>query len=350
VQSEIVAFAPEHLDAVARFSERVWTRPRSAAFLRWRYLEHPSHHAYLALRGGVCVAMLSAFRRPYRVGARLVTVSDSFDWFCLPELRRAGFGVRVMQRMMQDPEPVIVTGGTADTRDLLPRMGFRVPAEVSRWALPVGSRGAAEALARRTRLPRAAARVAFALARPWFAPRPRRAPDSGRAEATATLGEEALAIDPRPDGKGSAPHWTAAYMRWLGAGFAGMGHYLPLYFSREGALLGWALLRIYEGENGRQAALLDVRAREPSEDLYTWMVSEAALRAAGFGPGLITAGTSCPHVEAALRANRFRRIASAPIQVWSKDGAGLEEPLVFGAHWGDETLLPYPTRWFDAGP
>ena len=67
--------------------------------------------------------MVSAFRRPYR-GRRQLDVSDSFDWFCLPELRRAGLGVRVIQRMMQDPEPVIVTGGTDDTRDLLPRMRF----------------------------------------------------------------------------------------------------------------------------------------------------------------------------------------------------------------------------------
>ena len=82
-RSEIVAFRPEHLDVVARFSERVWPRPRSRAFLRWRYLEHPDHHAYLALRGDECLAMVSAFRRAYRVGERSVRVSDSFDWFCL---------------------------------------------------------------------------------------------------------------------------------------------------------------------------------------------------------------------------------------------------------------------------
>jgi hypothetical protein len=109
------------------------------------------------------------------------------------------------------------------------------------------------------------------------------------------------------------------------------------------ALVGWALLHIYEGQNGRDAALLDVRASQPSDALYTWMVSEIAVRTAGLGCGLLTAGTSCPHVEAALRANRFQAIAPAPIHLWSRDGAALEAPIVFGAHWGDETLLPYPT-------
>ncbi len=348
--AEVVAFAAEHLPAVARFSEQVWRRPRSEAYLRWRYLGHPHHHAYLALRDGVCVAMLSAFRRPYRVGERWIPVSDSFDWFCLPELRRAGFGVRVMQRMMQDPQPVIVTGGSPDTRDLLPRMGFRVPAQVSRWALLLDGGRAADAIARRTGLPRSVGRIAFGLARPWFAARPRAVPRGGRAEATATLGEEALVIDPRPGGKGTAPHWSAEYVRWLAAGFAGMGHYLPLYFAIDDELAGWALLRVYSSENGRQAALLDVRAREPDPELHTWMVSEAAARAAGLGAGLLSAGTSCPHVEAALHRNRFRRLGSDPIHVWSKDGASLDEPIVFGAHWGDETLVPYPTSWWEAAP
>jgi hypothetical protein len=345
--TEIVPFAAEHLDRVARFSEQVWRRPRSDAYLRWRYLAHPHHHAYLALHDGQCVAMLSAFRRPYRVGERLVTVSDSFDWFCLPELRRAGFGVRVMQRMMQDPHPVIVTGGTPDTRDLLPRMGFSVPAQVSRFALPLDGRRAADAIARRTGLPRAAVRVAFGLARPWFAPRRRSAPRGGRAEATATLGEEALAIDPRPGGQGTAPHWTAAYAHWLAAAFPGFGHYLPLYFARGDALVGWTLLRIYTGENGCEAALLDVRACEPDPELYTWLISEAALRAEGLGAGLLLAATSCAHVETAFRRNRFRMLRSDPIHFYSKAGVGLDEPIVFGSHWGDETLVPYPTTEWD---
>jgi hypothetical protein len=344
-RTEIVAFGPEHLDAVARFSAQVWQRPRSEAYLRWRYLEHPRHHAYLALRGGECLAMVSAFRRPYRVGGREITVSDSFDWFCLPELRRAGLGVRVLQRMMQDPEPVIVTGGSDDTRELLPRMRFAIPATVSRFALLLGAERAADALARRTPVPRALGRLAFALARPLLAPRVLAAPAGGRVETPQAFDAETLALDPRPGGRGTAPVWTPAYVAWLAAGSPGMGRYLPLRFRIGAELAGWALLRIFEGPAGREAVLLDVRAREPSEAIYTWMISAAAVRAAGERPGLLTAATSAPHVEAALRANRFRRLGDAPIQYWARDGAALEAPIVFGAHWGDETLVPYPARW-----
>jgi hypothetical protein len=344
-RSEIVAFRPEHLDVVARFSAKVWARPRSAAYLRWRYLEHPDHHAYLVLRGDECLALVSAFRRPYQVGERRLRISDSFDWFCLPELRRSGLGVRVMQRMMQDPEPVIVTGGSADTRDLLPRMRFSVPATVKRYALLLDAERTADALARRTRLPRALGRAVHALGRPFLAPRVRGAPPGARVETPETLDEATLALDPRPGGRGSAPVWTPPYLAWLRAGAPAFGRYLPLCFRIGEALAGWALLRVYDGARGREAALLDVRAKEPSAALYAWLVSEAAVFAARLGPGLLSAGTSCPLVEAGLRANRFRPIGDGPIHYWAKDGAPLEAPVVFGQHWGDETLVPYPAEW-----
>ncbi len=342
-RTEIVAFRSEHLDVVARFSERVWQRPRSAAFLRWRYAEHPARHAYLALRGGECIAMVDAFRRPYRVGESSIVVSDAFDWYCLPDLRGSGLGVRVLQRMMKDPEPVIVTGGSADTRYLLPRMRFQVPGTVTRFGMVLGAERAADLIAARARLPRALGRLAFRLSRPLLAPRVRGAPKGASVEELAKISEEALAIDPRVGGRGTAPIWTREYLDWLAAGPPAMGRYATFAFRVDGTLVGWALLRVYDAAGGRDAALLDVRARRPSDALYTWMVSEIAVRAAGFGAGLLSAGTSCPHVEAGLRANRFHAFTPAPIHYWSRDAVELEAPVVFAAHWGDEPILPYPT-------
>ncbi len=345
--TEIVAFAPEHLEAVRRFSAAAWRRPRSDAYLRWRYLEPRFHRAYLALRDGRCLAWMTALHRPYRAGDEIVLVADSFDWYCLPELRNSGLGVRVMQRMLRDPEPVIVTGGTPDTRDLLPRMGFRSLDIVRRFVLPLGSDRMAEALVRRG-IPRGLGAPAFAAVRRWFRPRRRALPRGGRVVATASVGDEALAIDPRPGGSGTAPIWTQEFLRWLTAGFPGMGHFIPLYFAVGDSLVGWALLRIFATASGTEATLLDVRAREP--DLYTWMISEAALRAAGFGPGFLSAGTTCAAVEQALRRNRFRPSGTAPIHFGSSQRKGLPEPIVFGNHWGDEPLVPYPTSWWDDPP
>jgi hypothetical protein len=341
-RTEIVAFRAEHLDLVARFSERVWQRPRSDAFLRWRYLEHPDHRAYLALREGECIAMVGAFRRPYRVGERTILVADSFDWYSLPDLRGSGLGVRLLQRLMKDPEPVIVTGGTADTRNLLPRMRYQIPASVLRFGALLGGERAAALIAGRTRLPRPLARLAFLLSQPLLAPRVRAAPSGGSVSVPAKLGEEALAIDPRPGARGTVPIWTPEYLAWLASASPAMGRYVPLEFRAGGSVVGWALLRTYDSANGRDAALLDVRARAPSAAIYTWMISEIAVRARAEGCGLLTAGTTCPHAAAGMRANRFFGFTPAPIHYFSQDGAALEVPVVFGAHWGDEPILPYP--------
>jgi hypothetical protein len=344
-RTELVAFRSEHLDLIARFSERVWQRPRSAAFLRWRYLEHPDHRAYVALREGECIAMVGAFRRPYRVGERSILVSDSFDWYSLPDLRGSGLGVRLLQRLMKDPEPVIVTGGTADTRNLLPRMRYQIPDSVLHFGTLLGVERATALIAGRTRLPRPLARLAFLLSRPLLAPRVRAMPQGGSVAVVTKLGEEALAIDPRPGGRGTVPIWTPGYLAWLSSASPKMGRYVPFEFRVGGSLVGWALLRIYDSAGGRDAALLDVRARVPGDAIYTWMVSELAVHARGEGCGLLTSGTSCPHVAAAMRANRFHSFTPAPIHYFAQDGATLETPVVFGAHWGDEPILPYPSEW-----
>jgi hypothetical protein len=80
------------------------------------------------------------------------------------------------------------------------------------------------------------------------------------------------------------------------------------------------------------------------------MISEAALAAAGLGARFLTAATTCPAVAAGLRRNRFREGEASPIHFFSADREGLGEPIVFGAHWGDNTLVPYPTRWWDDPP
>lgn len=340
--TEIVALTSEHYERLAQFSAKVWPRPRSAAFLRWRYLEPSFQRGYLALRDAECLAMVSVFRRPYLSGAGVVHVADSFDWFTLPELQNSGLGVRLMRRVMKDPDPVIVTGGSPITRDLLPKMGFRTLGPVRRYWLPIDAERVATLLARRS-VPRPLSRLAFRVGRPWVGPRRLRPPPGGRAFAVAGVGEEALAIDPRPAGRGCAPVWTPELVRWLQTGFPTMGHYLPLYFAIGRDLAGWALLRVFEGAVGREAQLLDVRAREDDEGLYAWMVSEAVARAAGLGAGMLVTGTTLPTLERALRRNRFRPAGSAPIHCYGGLEAGLEEPAVFAAHWGDEPLVPYPS-------
>ncbi len=347
--TEIVPMGPAHWPAVRRFAAATWPeRVQSEAFLRWRYDECPVLRGYLALRDGECLAMVTALQRPYRIGSDSVEVRESFDWYCLPRYRGSGLGVRVLKRLMEDPEPVVVIGGSDDTRELLPKLGFRIPDTLVPYTLPLGSERVSEILAERAKIPPALTRAGFALLRPWlFAPRRRRAPADARVLPVAALGPEIDGLY-RAARQGVVPLWRVPQLRWLASGFPGLGHFVALYFAQGEALRGFSLLRIFPTPGGSAAQLVDLFAPEPDPDLFTWMVSETSCVAAGFAADVLTAYTTSPELGLALRRNRFRRGVGLPIHWHDRLRESLPPPLFFGGQWGDIPLWPFPSRWWEA--
>lgn len=338
------SFAPEHLPLLRRFAERVWRRPRSEAFYRWRYLQSPTFRAFLALRDGECVALLCAFARPYRLGGEQRTCVEIHDWYCLPELRASGLGVQLVRLAMGGPDPIVAVDGTQDTVSLLPRLGFRVFATATDYILPL----AGSALARRIGAPPALARAAFELGpRWWFRPRARRRPRAGRVVPVAGAGPELEALYAGATGYGTLPLWEGEHFAWLTSGFPGAGHFVPLYFVEVGKLRGWGVVRAYESTGERQATLVELFAPQPDVALYTWMVSEASACAAAFRPVWIRAQTTCPVLGAALRANRFLATGTAPVMLWSQGEMAPPPPVHIGLDAADAPLLPYAESWWE---
>jgi hypothetical protein len=354
VPTEIVELAAEHMPALRRFAERVWKRPRSESFYRWRYASLPLHRHWLALRDGEVLAMESAFQRPYRIGDETLDVLEVFDWFVLPELRNSGLGVRVQQRLMKEL-PCLLVGGSSDTRGLLPRLKFQIVGQAGRWVLPLGGERLAAAIARRVpALPAAAARLAAraALARPGQRPRPRRAPERGRAIAVAGVGEEVDALYRGALHYVAVPLWPRPLLDWMLGGHPALGHFVPLYFAVDDALVGWALARVYASDpldaaSGCDAELVECFAPRPSADLYTWMVSEVAVRVAGFRPGVLGACTPCPLLGEALARNGFVRASENPVQLWWPGRELPPGPIAIGSNSGDASLVPFAERWFE---
>jgi hypothetical protein len=349
VATEIVPMGPANWPAVRRFAAATWPeRVQSDAFLRWRYDECPVLRGYLALRDGECLAMVTALARPYRVGGVTREVRESFDWYCLPRYRGSGLGVRVLRRLMEDPEPVVVIGGSADTRELLPKLGFQVPDALVPYTLPLGPGRLSEVLAERAKIPPLLTRAGFALLRPLVAPRRRPRSDGARALAVSGLGPEIEALY-RAGRYGVVPEWRVPMLRWFGAGFPGIGQVVSLYFVRGEALLGFSLLRIHPTPSGSAAQLVDLFAPQPDVELFRWMVSETACVAAGFAADVLTAFSTSPELGLALRRNRFRRGEALPIHWYDRAQQALPAPLFFGGQWGDIPLRPFPSRWWDAG-
>jgi len=347
---EIVPLAPAHLPAVIKFSERAWNRPRSEAFYRWRYLRAPAQRVLLALRGEDCVAMIDAFLRDYRLGAERRTCLEPLDWYCLPEFRGFGLGVRVLQTLMKGAEPIVFIGGTTATLALLPRLGCRKMTTVTRHRLPLDGSVVTDSLRRRFRIPPMAGQAAFALlGRPWFSPRIRARPSGGQVRPVSSVGEEIFPLYEGETGYRVLPLPNFAHLRWLTGEFPEAGPFGMFHFVVGGELRGWSLLRVHGPEGRRGVTLVDAYAPRPDEALYTWMVSESLIRAAEFRPIAIDTATACPILRRALQRNRFIETDPAPVYVWPAGLPGASDPVHLVRNASDGGLFPYPSG-FPSGP
>jgi hypothetical protein len=344
--ARIVPFAPELLPAVRGFSERYWSRPRTDAYYHWRYLQpQPFSRMLLAVQDDDCLGMLFALRKPYRLGGKPTACLEVFDWHCLPELRGSGIGIRLMRGMMRQPEPVISVGGTADVLGTLPLMGWKALGVARRYELPVSPDVLADRLRRRMGLAATVTRdVLGGVLAGYYLPRRRRVPENGRVSEAGTVGEEIRQLYGEETGYGCVQEPDPDVLRWVRDG-VWSGRYRFLTFMVGGKLRGWAMTRTYPTKQGLEASIVEVFAPRPDVALYTWMVSEAATSLMADRPRRFQARASCRILQAALLANRFRRIApDNPIYVWPKGVGDPAQALHITLSQSDGPLLPYESE------
>lgn len=329
---------PTHIEALRRFAEKVWDRPRTDAYYRWRYLDCPGLRGVLALRGGECVAAVFALTRRYRMATQLVDCLESFDWYCIPELRSLAVGVRVMRRLMSLGPPVVALGGSDQTLSLLPRLGFTTVVVGRQYVLPL-----AGSLFRARRGAIAAA-MFDALGRRWYAPRRRIGPDGLACVPTSALDDAMLDIYREPTGLALVALPEPHTLRWLVGGFAGVGAYLSFTFVAGGQRHGWAFCRIFHSRGRRAAEILDLYLTGGSEPHYTWAIAELSATLAGYGVHMIRASATAPPVLAALARNRFRVENELPVMVSWRNGEVPSLPMhIMGGH-GDGAFFPIVTH------
>jgi len=339
---EIVPFAAAHLPAMIKLSERAWVRPRSEEFYRWRYLQSPAQRMLVALRGEECLATIGAFLRDYRLNGERRTCLETLDWFCLPQYRISGLGVRVLQALMKGPEPIVAVGGTPHTLAVLPRLGWSKITTLSFHLLPLDASVIDEPLNRRFRIPPKLGRAAFGLfGRAWFSARLRSRPMGGTVRPMASVEEEISPLYEGDTGYRVLPLPNFAHLRWLTEGYPEAGPFVILHFMVGGKLRGWTLLRVH-GPEHRWVSLVEAYAPRPDEELYTWMVSESLIRAAEFRPLGVDTQTSCPILRAALHRNRFLELGPSPVHSWPAGLSGASGPVHMVRNASDGALLPYP--------
>ena len=134
------------LPALAEFLQRIYRfaqpgQPPDTQFLEWKYLRpstHETNRSYVLERDGRIVAHCGVCPVILRLpgGSRVKTVT-MMDWAADPSI--PGIGVRLFRAVMEMAPASFIVGGATATRQIIPRIGFRLVGEsltYSAWIRP----------------------------------------------------------------------------------------------------------------------------------------------------------------------------------------------------------------------
>jgi hypothetical protein len=284
----------------------------------WRYLRRPSGDlALVAVDGDRCVGLIDSYLRPYLLDGRRILLRETADWFCLPEYRPLGFGLRLMRMMMRLPEPLINIGGTDATRSILPRLGWTQLSTARQMILPVNLRGLASHLLQCHRHPE---RAKYALAIPGFLPlrRPRRiSSPATNARVDEWLPGQELEL-PVPQQDGLVELVDQANLEWICSAPQSLYRAVVLVFRVGGEPVGLSLSQLEPSAYGPEGRIVHLQMSRPSQAVAEWIISETARRLADSGAGLIRSRASTPGMVTALRRTGFIASGAEPVYWWAQ--------------------------------
>ena len=345
---EYVQLTPERLDDVERLMlghwNLQWDKRLADAYFRWRYLERANWEAILAYDGTRPVAFLDAFLRRFRVGAEVIRVRETGDWYCEPKYRPF-VGIKLMRMMMDKPEPILVVGANENARNvLLGLLRWHALPGLPRYVLPIGPGFVLKGLS--NYLPDRLSSIAVPLARAVsFRIRGTRrgAPPSGAISVSRIAGDIRVPeIVPPPNTCLLSTVLGQEEVDWFERAPDEMGEFVSLVFSVDGEPVGLSLGRIYQAKMFRMARLLHLQAKSPSAAVYRWMIAETTNHLAKHGAQWVSASFSCPMVEEALFNLGFMKRENVTPYWWDHGQDPPEGPLHMTWVSGDQGVWPRP--------
>jgi len=318
-----------------------WDPELARALIHWRYYDRPSGGGtWLVCNDGQCVAMLDSYLRPYLLNGRRIVVREGADWYCLPQYRPFGLGLRLMRQMMACPEPMLTISGSDSTREMLPRLGWTRLPDVHSFVLPVKARGVASALLRE----RWPYREAYANAIPDFVRlrSPRRAPASSagvcRVAEWRPGASTGLSLPQQP---GLIQLLEQADLDWIARMPPGVAQPLVLVFFLDHRPIGFSLSQIEPTRTGLDGRIVHLQIADAAQAIVDWVVGETASQLAARGAGMIRCWASSPEKVAALRRAGFVVKGPLPGFWWPKPGAPAPLGLDAGFLRADDAV-PFP--------
>lgn len=329
---------------MANLWHRNWDGETANRIFEWRYRDLDGQETVLAYDHGRPVAMVACSQRCWIVNGKIVRICEPSDWLCLSEFRQLGLGVLLMQRLMNEPEPLLAIGGAEQAQKVLRAFGWQQRFEARSYLLPLSSRFFVSRAANRLRrlIGEPAAKMRSQANGPrWRHPQLWRKP---------TISWHQLApLEPLPEipieaaGYDIMPLVDEREMRWMRTAPKEMGSFFCLVFPSSSEAAGFAIGRLFPYEGLRYVRLIHVQIPHPSVTMYRRVVSETLRYAYSQGADVAQLRASCPLLQSALRKFWPNWSVPAATYWWEKSGTlpGAKSHLTFLR--GDDGVLPYPT-------
>ena len=238
------------------------------------------------------------------------------DWHVTPGQRGVGVGVGLLRKAEAAAGCLLTLQGSADTRQILPRLGWKQSLAPTTWVRPLSARYWSDWVARHVPAGlRGAARLGAAAASAVSRPRP---PATPRGAALVAVDRFAADYDAVWAARAAefAPLLArdSAYLNWLCADFPD-GGYRSYLLQSDGTAVGHLIVRLDADRHGaRRGRIVDLLWPRTRPELAAWMVAAALQELQRDRADYVECVLSVPELAAAARRSHFR--PRTPVPLW----------------------------------
>jgi hypothetical protein len=306
--------------------------PRGLAHWRWKYrldtAELPTGYYWQDSDGRV-LGFIGLMRTTLHAGEQRHPAAWFVDWHVTPGERGVGVGLGLLRKAEAAAGVLLTLQGSADTRQILPRLGWKQSPVPATWVRPLSPRFIADWTGRKTppgSWLSGAGRLVGTVAGPYFRCRKPAVPAD-----VALVDVQRFPADYDKVWQTRAAQFAAAlardsgYVNYLCADYPDDGYRLQLMRVRH-ETAGHLLWRVDPDGGGFQCGrIVDLLWPQARPELAAWLIQSAGWQLQQAGADYIECVASVPELQAALRRTRFRARRSVPIW-FHRLPAGVPDP------------------------
>ena len=293
---------------------------RGSVHWRWKYRLGAANLPpafYWQEPDGRVLGFIGLMRTTLHAGGQRYPAAWFVDWHVTADKRGVGVGLGLLRQAEAAAGILLTLQGSADTRQMLPRLGWQHSQVPATWVRPLTSRFIADWVERQAQVPpwlRGTVRRAATVACPYLRCRqPVALADVVLADVERFPADYDEVWQARATELSAALGRDSGYLNYLCAEYPDDGYRLQLMRLRQEAV-GHLIWRVDTDAGGmRRGRIVDALWPRARPELVAWLVQSAGWQLQQAGADYIECVASSPDLQAALRLHRFRARRSVPI-------------------------------------